>query len=47
MSSYIQVGATLPSVGVKENAPDKAEPLVLKGKNIIVRMVIVPFGFEC
>ena len=41
MSSQIQVGNTIPAVSVKELAADKAEPLVLKGKNVIVRGVLL------
>lgn len=33
----IEVGATIPALEVKENAPDATTPLVLKGKNVIVR----------
>lgn len=36
MSAPIKVGESIPPVPVKEYAPDKPEPLVLKGKNIIV-----------
>ncbi|KAG6875991.1 hypothetical protein C0992_001523 [Termitomyces sp. T32_za158] len=36
MSTRIQVGSVIPSQSVKENAPNEATPLVLKGKNIIV-----------
>ncbi|KAF5378134.1 hypothetical protein D9615_007520 [Tricholomella constricta] len=35
-TSQIQVGGTIPAQNVKENAPDAATPLELKGKNIIV-----------
>lgn len=41
MSSQIKVGDTIPAVKVKELAADKAEPLVLKGKNVIVRGVLL------
>ena len=37
VSQSIQPGASIPSVDVKEDSPDKASPLVLTGKNIIVR----------
>jgi hypothetical protein len=40
MTSQIQVGSTIPTVNVKELAADKSEPLVLKGKNIIVRTIL-------
>ncbi|TFK95728.1 Redoxin [Pterulicium gracile] len=36
MSSAIAVGATIPSVKVKENSPAEAAPLSLTGKNLIV-----------
>jgi len=35
-TAQIQVGGTIPSQDVKENAPDASERLVLKGKNVIV-----------
>jgi hypothetical protein len=33
----VQVGGTIPAVEVKENSPTEKKPLVLKGKNVIVR----------
>jgi peroxiredoxin len=36
MSSAISVGATIPSVKVKENSPAESAPLQLKGKNLLV-----------
>ena len=35
--AQIQPGAVIPAQEIKEDAPDKTSPLVLTGKNIIVR----------
>ena len=37
LKPQIEVGATIPSVPVKEAAPSESSPLVLTGKNVIVR----------
>jgi 2-Cys peroxiredoxin 5 len=34
--THIQPGATIPAADVKEDAPDKATPLTLIGKNILI-----------
>jgi 2-Cys peroxiredoxin 5 len=35
-NTHIQPGATIPAADVKEDSPDKATPLTLTGKNILV-----------
>ena len=35
--AQIQPGAAIPAQEIKEDAPDKTSPLILTGKNIIVR----------
>jgi len=35
-NTHIRPGATIPATDVKEDSPDKATPLTLTGKNILV-----------
>jgi hypothetical protein len=35
-SSQVQPGGTIPSIQIKEDAPDQTKPLTLTGKNILV-----------
>jgi len=37
---HIQPGATIPAADVKEDSPDKATPLTLTGKNILVSFIM-------
>ena len=42
-NAQIQPGAVIPAQEIKEDAPDKTSPLVLTGKNIIVRGLLIFF----
>jgi hypothetical protein len=45
--AQIQPGGVIPAQEIKEDAPDKTSPLVLTGKNIIVRGLSIIFCDRC